>query len=121
MVTYHGLPDRGTHLQSVSTFLGLLELDPNKKFRLTPNDDESFQVPTTLPSLCSIGYLVKNHLDINSIPRLYFWELLGQFTDDENEKEKLDEFLTPEGTQDLWDYCNRQGRFSWGIQREFKD
>jgi len=40
---------------------------------------------------------VAKHLNINGVPRRYFWELLSQFTDDDLEREKLQEFCTAEG------------------------
>ena len=50
-----------------------------------------------LPHRCTVQELVTKHLDINAVPRRYFWELMSQFTDDELEREKLREFCTAEG------------------------
>ena len=50
-----------------------------------------------LPRRCTVRELVAKHLDINSVPRRYFWELMSQFTDDDLEREKLQEFCTAEG------------------------
>jgi len=46
---------------------------------------------------CTVLEFVTKHLDINTIPRRYFWELMAQFTDDDLEREKLSEFCTAEG------------------------
>jgi len=105
--------------KSVDTFFELFpHLDPNRKFRLVAADANT-ALPMFLPTPCTIHWAVKRFLDVNAIPRLYFWELLAAFTDDENEKEKLDEFLTPEGTQDLWDYCNRVRRNCLEVLHDF--
>lgn len=54
-------------------------------------------LPTSLPDQCSVQYLVKHYLDINSVPRRSFFEMLTYFADNELEKEKLQEFCTAEG------------------------
>jgi sulfite reductase alpha subunit-like flavoprotein len=41
--------------------------------------------------------LFRNTLDFTSIPRKSFFELLRHFTDDPMEKEKFEEFCSPEG------------------------
>lgn len=51
--------------------------------------------------------IVSMMLDIQSVPRRYFFELMSQFADNELEKEKLSEFCTPEGQEELFSYCNR--------------
>jgi sulfite reductase alpha subunit-like flavoprotein len=58
-----------------------------------------------------MGELVENYLDINSIPRMSFFELFAQLADDELEKEKLTEFIaTSDGLEDLLTYCYRPRR-----------
>jgi len=50
---------------------------------------------------CKRRYTVRDFvtrcLNINGIPRRYFWELMAHFTDDELEREKLEEFCTASG------------------------
>ena len=41
--------------------------------------------------------LFRNTLDITAVPRKSFFELLRHFTDDPMEKEKFEEFCSPEG------------------------
>lgn len=48
--------------------------------------------------------------DFQSIPRRSFFELLVRFSVDELEREKLLEFISAEGQQDLYNYCNRPRR-----------
>jgi sulfite reductase alpha subunit-like flavoprotein len=51
-----------------------------------------------LPQPCSVQYLVESYLDINCIPRRYFFELLSHFAkDSELERFKLREFASAEG------------------------
>lgn len=58
----------------------------------------------------SIGDLVERYFDLNSVPRLSFFEIFRCFANDELESEKLDEFLSIEGREDLYEYCNRPRR-----------
>jgi len=68
-------------------------------------------LPVNLPSPCSVGYLATRYFDFQSIPRRSFFELLARFSGtNEIEKEKLIEFTTPEGQEELFSYCNRPRR-----------
>ena len=54
-------------------------------------------LPHQLPQPCSIKHLVEHYLDIQGVPRRYFFELLSHFTTSDLEKEKLQEFCSAEG------------------------
>jgi len=54
-------------------------------------------LPTDLPLPCTIRYLATHYLDIQCVPRGYFFELLMNFTKSEIEKEKLAEFCSADG------------------------
>jgi len=58
----------------------------------------------------TVDELVKNYFDLNSIPRVSFFEQLAKFATDELEKEKLEEFVSSEGREELYEYCNRPRR-----------
>lgn len=53
------------------------------------------------------------------VPKKYFFYLLSHFTSNELEKEKLDEFLTPEGQEELYTYCNRPRRSVIEVLKDF--
>ena len=55
----------------------------------------------------TVGDLIERYFDFNSIPKMAFFETFEQLATDELEKEKLMEFLTPEGSEDLNNYCYR--------------
>ncbi|RMX46189.1 hypothetical protein pdam_00007846 [Pocillopora damicornis] len=90
MVQPSNLPD------VVQEFMNLLSLEPEKMFCLEQNDPD-LPVPHQLPQPCSIKHLVEHYLDIQGVPRRYFFELLSHFTSSELEKEKLQEFCSAEG------------------------
>lgn len=58
-------------------------------------------LPTDLPLPCTIHYLATHYLDIQCVPRRYFFELLMNFTKSQMEKERLAEF------------CSADGQVSW--------
>jgi len=53
------------------------------------------------------------------IPNRYTFQLLSYFTDNELEKEKLKEFTTPEGQDELYSYCNRPRRTILEVLADF--
>ncbi|KAF8721658.1 Anamorsin-like protein 2, partial [Rhizoctonia solani] len=110
--------------EDVETLLKRLgwEDDADEPIRITPNsEDRSLPLgyprpdtPTTLRSL------ITKHADINSVPRKSFIELLVHFTKDKMETEKLQEFCTPEGLDDLFDYTTRVRRTILEVLLEFR-
>lgn len=53
------------------------------------------------------------------MPSRYTFELLSYFTDDDLEREKLQEFICSEGQQELYNYCNRQHRTILEVLSDF--
>ncbi|XP_058946686.2 NADPH-dependent diflavin oxidoreductase 1-like isoform X1 [Pocillopora verrucosa] len=112
MVQPSNLPD------VVQEFMNLLSLEPEKMFHLEQNDPD-LPVPHQLPQPCSIKHLVEHYLDIQGVPRRYFFELLSHFTSSELEKEKLQEFCSAEGQEELYSYCYRQKRTTLEVLQDF--
>ncbi|EKM53089.1 uncharacterized protein PHACADRAFT_259251 [Phanerochaete carnosa HHB-10118-sp] len=77
-------------------------------------------LPTRLPRSLTLRTLFMRYLDINSVPRRSFFALLRHFTPNEFEREKLDEFLSPEGADDLYDYCQSVRRTIREVFEEFR-
>lgn len=67
-------------------------------------------LPPLLPQPCTIQYLVTHYLDISCVPRRSFFELLAYFSTNELEREKLQEFSSAQGQEELYSYCNRPRR-----------
>ena len=53
------------------------------------------------------------------VPRRYTFELLSHFTDSELEREKLIEFSTPSGQDELYTYCHRPKRTILEVLADF--
>uniref|UniRef100_A0A2C9KVX5 Flavodoxin-like domain-containing protein n=1 Tax=Biomphalaria glabrata TaxID=6526 RepID=A0A2C9KVX5_BIOGL len=67
-------------------------------------------LPPKFPDPCTVQWLVTHYLDINSVPRRSFFELLKYHSQDELEKEKLEDFCSAQGQEELFSYCNRVKR-----------
>lgn len=53
------------------------------------------------------------------VPRRYAFELLSHFTDSDLEREKLKEFVSPAGQDELCNYCNRPKRTILEVLQDF--
>lgn len=74
-------------------------------------------LPVHLPQPCTIRHLVTHYLDITCIPRRSFFELLSSFSPNDLEQEKLQEFSSAQGQEDLYAYCNRPRRTTLEVGR----
>ncbi|KAM6170482.1 NADPH-dependent diflavin oxidoreductase 1 isoform 2-T2 [Rhynchocyon petersi] len=93
----------------VQQFCQVLGLDPDQCFILRPRDPDT-SCPVQLPQPCSIQHLVSRYLDIASVPRRSFFELLAGLSPNKLEREKLLEFSSAQGQEALYDYSNRPRR-----------
>ncbi|KAI0920248.1 hypothetical protein AcV5_010040 [Taiwanofungus camphoratus] len=77
-------------------------------------------IPDHLPRNSTLRELFTRHLDISAVPRRSFFALLRHFVTDELEIEKLDEFLSTEGADELYEYCQRPRRMIREVLDEFR-
>ncbi|VDI75242.1 Hypothetical predicted protein [Mytilus galloprovincialis] len=105
-------------LETVTEFINHMKLKDDNFFHIQQQDLD-IELPGMLPQPCSVQYLVQHYLDINSVPRRSFFELLSYFADNELEKEKLEEFCTAEGQEELYTYCNRVRRSILEVLQDF--
>ncbi|KAM9081766.1 NADPH-dependent diflavin oxidoreductase 1 isoform 1-T1 [Megaptera novaeangliae] len=93
----------------VQQFCQALGLDAAQHFTLQPREP-GVPCPARLPQPCSIQRLVSQYLDIASVPRRSFFELLACLSCHELEREKLLELSSAQGQEDLCEYCTRPRR-----------
>nr|XP_051694856.1 NADPH-dependent diflavin oxidoreductase 1 isoform X1 [Oryctolagus cuniculus] len=93
----------------VQRFCQVLGLDPNQRFWLRPQEPGTPGLEG-LPQPCSVGHLVSRYLDIASVPRRSFFELLACLSPHELEREKLQEFSSASGQEQRHEYCSRPRR-----------
>uniref|UniRef100_A0A3Q4G9W5 NADPH-dependent diflavin oxidoreductase 1 n=1 Tax=Neolamprologus brichardi TaxID=32507 RepID=A0A3Q4G9W5_NEOBR len=103
--------------EDVQQFCQLLKLDPETRFTLSPTDNTA--VPARLPQPCTVRHLVESYLDIAAVPRRSFFELLSTFATNELEREKLAEFRSAAGQDELHNYCNRPRRTTLEVLADF--
>lgn len=101
--------------QNVKKFLQSFEhlnLDLKKKIKIVSNYPNEFELDneTNENLVKTIEDLIYNYFDLNSVPKQSFFEVFAEISQDELEKEKLEEFLTPEGQEDLFNYIYRPRR-----------
>jgi sulfite reductase alpha subunit-like flavoprotein len=80
--------------------------------------------PPPIPNLpadyvLTLHTLLTNHLDIMSIPRRSFFNHLLQYTHDEMYTERLQEFISPELIDELYDYTTRPRRSILEVLADF--
>uniref|UniRef100_A0A8D2DII6 NADPH-dependent diflavin oxidoreductase 1 n=1 Tax=Sciurus vulgaris TaxID=55149 RepID=A0A8D2DII6_SCIVU len=93
----------------IQQFCQVLGLDPKQYFMLQPQELD-VPCPPELPQPCSVWHLVSQYLDIASVPRRSFFELLACLSPHKLEREKLLELSSAQGQEDLCEYCSRPRR-----------
>ncbi|KAF7318067.1 NAD(P)H-dependent diflavin oxidoreductase 1 [Mycena chlorophos] len=76
--------------------------------------------PENLPETITYRELFSRYLDFNAVPRRSFFAYLQHFTSDELEREKLQDFLSREGADELYEYCFRVRRTIAEVLAEFR-
>lgn len=76
-------------------------------------------LPTFLQPSLTLKAIAKQLWDLNAVPRQRVFELLAINSDNELEKEKLLEFASPQGQEDLYTYANRPRRTILESLRDF--
>ncbi|KAI8982269.1 hypothetical protein BDF20DRAFT_817613 [Mycotypha africana] len=90
-------------------FMGWTE-HADKIVRFIPSSD-NVKLPTHWPDKIRFKDIFIYHLDLFGVPRRSFFEMLAYFaTDDLNHAERLREFASPEGQEDMWAYSARPRR-----------
>ncbi|EJT97200.1 riboflavin synthase domain-like protein [Dacryopinax primogenitus] len=91
----------------------------DRPFRALPNDLER-PIPEDWPEVMTLRIAFTRYLDILGVPRRSFFESLVHFTADQLEIEKLQDFCSPEGQDDLYAYCHRVRRTIAEVLTEFR-
>ncbi|KAJ7988154.1 hypothetical protein DPEC_G00320670 [Dallia pectoralis] len=104
--------------EDVDQFCQLLRLDPDRLFTISPNST-TWSVPARLVQPCTVRCLVQTFLDIAAVPRRSFFEQLATFSTNELEREKLVEFSSSQGQEELHSYCNRPRRTALEVLTDF--
>ncbi|XP_063000895.1 NADPH-dependent diflavin oxidoreductase 1 isoform X2 [Elgaria multicarinata webbii] len=104
--------------KEVQLFCDVLRLDPDMRFVLR-STEPGIPLPALLPQPCTVRHLVSRYLDITCVPRRSFFELLSHFSLNDLEREKLQEFSSAQGQEELYAYCNRPRRTTLEVLCDF--
>uniref|UniRef100_A0A1Y1KHU1 NADPH-dependent diflavin oxidoreductase 1 n=3 Tax=Photinus pyralis TaxID=7054 RepID=A0A1Y1KHU1_PHOPY len=109
--------------EQVSDFQELLkahsiDIPPNTVFQVD-NLAADVPVPAPLRQQVTFQQLCEQYFDLNAVPRRNFFNILLGLTDNDLEKEKLEEFISAEGQDDLYNYCNRPRRNIVEVLQDF--
>ncbi|KAI0052732.1 riboflavin synthase domain-like protein [Auriscalpium vulgare] len=78
-------------------------------------------LPDYLPTISTLRQVFTRYLDFNAVPKRSFFKTLLHFTSDARERERLDEFVSAEGAEDLYDYTLRVRRSVREVLEEFRN
>ncbi|KAI0640980.1 riboflavin synthase domain-like protein [Trametes meyenii] len=81
---------------------------------------EDQSLPDHLPTTTTLREVFTRYVDINAVPRRSFFAVLKHFAQDELEREKLEEFLSDEGADEMYEYCQRPRRTISEVLEEFR-
>uniref|UniRef100_A0A3B5KQY3 NADPH-dependent diflavin oxidoreductase 1 n=1 Tax=Xiphophorus couchianus TaxID=32473 RepID=A0A3B5KQY3_9TELE len=87
--------------------------------RLLDFDISGSNIPARLPRPCSVRRLVERYLDVAAVPRRSFFELLAAVATSDLERDKLLEFCSPAGQDQLQAYCSRPRRTALEVLADF--
>ncbi|KAJ3213485.1 NADPH-dependent diflavin oxidoreductase 1 [Dinochytrium kinnereticum] len=93
----------------------------DKPFRLKQNRQGNVDVPFPryLPEVLTIRTLLEEYLDVFGAPRRYFFEILSYFASDPLHADKLKEFSSAVGQEELFNYCLKPRRTCFEVLQDF--
>ncbi|KAH9821289.1 hypothetical protein DFH28DRAFT_1191216 [Melampsora americana] len=81
---------------------------------------EGQPLPDSWKSPCTLRHLFTTRFDFQSVPKKSFISWISYFTTNEDQTERLKEFCTIEGQDDLYDYIHRPKRTILEVLQDFK-
>lgn len=99
-------------VEQVRRFFDILHDHNIKLFPDTPIriSERQIKVPHVLKRILTLGEIAEQYWDLNFKPRRSTVHTLSLISENELEKEKLCEFASPTGQEELYDYINRPRR-----------
>ena len=101
----------------VKEFIKILNLEPRTILSILPNENKR-NLPANISHECTVSDFALN-LDLTCRPRRSFFSLLSKLSRDELERERLTEFSSSQGQDDLFDYCYRPRKMLLEVLQDF--
>jgi len=111
--------------EDVEAFASILGMDLEQLVVLAPAAGAPSGASAVSEPVCgwgtvSLRSILSRHCDIMGVPRRYFFHLLSFFCHgDDVQRERLEEFSSVAGRDDLYSYCQKQGRSFLEVFRDF--
>jgi len=86
---------------------------------LCTSSEGTAELPARWPAYTTVTELLAWHLDVAGVPRRAFFERLIPFATEPRERERLQELASPEGQDDLLNYCTRMRRTALEVLDDF--
>ncbi|XP_011505584.1 PREDICTED: NADPH-dependent diflavin oxidoreductase 1 isoform X2 [Ceratosolen solmsi marchali] len=107
--------------EQVNKFFNILNnngvnIDPNMVIQVS---EKEIKLPTVLKPKLTLKQIVQQYWDLNFKPKRSTMQILAQISENELEKEKLFEFTTSAGQEDLFNYINRPRRNIIEVMNDF--
>nr|CAD7455990.1 unnamed protein product [Timema tahoe] len=118
MVRPHNLESNVVALFTMLADNVTTSLGPDTIITVTEREPD-MPVPRALIQPITLGQCAQQYWDLNATPHRYFFHLLSHFTTSELEREKLLEFTTAEGQEELYNYCHRPRRTVIEVLQDF--
>nr|CAD7392239.1 unnamed protein product [Timema cristinae] len=118
MVQPHNLKSSVAELFTMLADSVRTSLSPDTIITVTEREPD-MPVPHVLNQPITLGQCAQQYWDLNATPHRYFFHLLSHFTTSELEREKLLEFTTAEGQEELYNYCHRPRRTVIEVLQDF--
>nr|XP_022918308.1 NADPH-dependent diflavin oxidoreductase 1 isoform X1 [Onthophagus taurus] len=111
------------HLDQIKEFERILQenqvnIDENTIFSVSQITGD-VPVPNPLKYQVTFRQLCEEYFDLTAVPRRYTFCVLGHLTDNELEREKCNEFISPEGQDAMYDYATRPHRTIVEVLQDF--
>ncbi|KAK1614020.1 hypothetical protein QYE76_019537 [Lolium multiflorum] len=108
---------------AVDNFIKRCKLDPECYITIQAKGGDKLSKGSPMNSFMDpvkLKTFVALTMDVTSAsPRRYFFEVMSYFATDENEKEKLQYFTSPEGRNDMYSYNQKENRNVLEVLQEF--
>ncbi|XP_077544104.1 NADPH-dependent diflavin oxidoreductase 1 [Haemaphysalis longicornis] len=106
--------------EDVEEFFRLFGLDASMSFMVAPTQDNT-PLPPVLAGEIELGECVRKYFDLTYIPKRSFFEVFWHFAKSDLEKQRLREFSTAAGQEDLVDYAIRPRRTVLEVFADFQE
>lgn len=106
--------------EDIQEFFRLFSLEASMSFVVAPTED-STPLPHLLCGTVVLGDCVRKYFDLTYIPKRSFFELFWHFASSDLEKERLREFGTAAGQEDLVEYAIRPRRTVLEVFADFQE